>query len=94
MAFIKLHTLELINDNSLINYSYIPTQAEVQTSLRDIYNLHIEIRFDSYVRNWYHKVQDLNLLENDFEISYQHSYEDALEAGLVESLNMLINRSI
>lgn len=68
-----------------------PTQSLVQKWLREVKNLHIEI---SYIRGdyWVYRILTIpehNIIELPNRPFLHKSYEEALEAGLQEALELI-----
>ena len=93
-----------INNNQSCDYSNekfimyaAPTQALLQRWLREKHNLHIEILLGHDEKEtWYdfyiYKIElgyDYEFLIDSGEIEMRNSYEECLEAGLFEALNLI-----
>lgn len=86
---------ELYKNN--LEYYSAPTQSLLQRWLREVYNIHIEVKVQDYVEHptyyWgiFGKHKNLSLitkLKDSNEIKY-NTYEEALEEGLKQALLLL-----
>lgn len=88
-----------LRDGHVIDYVGIetcflaPTQSLLQRWLRDKHNINLSCYpIDNVSHEWYCEIDDLWLSSNLSEsviTKYYNSYEDALEAGLQEALNLI-----
>ena len=95
---IEPNSLEVLIDNVEINSLYTtircstPTQSLLQKWLREKYNLHLHIYWLTETEKWgvdIYSLVDDSLMNMPLEYCKNNSYEDALEQGLQEALNLI-----
>ena len=72
------------------------TQSSLQTHLRDVYNIHVEVNFSMKKEEGLQYFVNVDIVyhsekayESKFHKDKFNSYEEALEAGLFEALNLI-----
>lgn len=79
-----------------VDIEYYLWMCELQKWLREIHNIHIQLHYDANNHNWEYRM--FLLKEYIYDTGYNKvvlsfnkniSYEQALEAGLLESLNLI-----
>ncbi len=76
---------------SIKNVYLAPTQALLQKWLREVHNIHIDIPYMDEVLKYGYKITTiLNNTESE-EVFKFNTYEEALEIGLFEALNLIKN---
>jgi len=104
---IKQETFELlinIDFDSEINDEFgLPTQSLVQKYLRDKHNINILMAFKPNIKKWDFFPYNMNMngieyvkynnIYNIYNLNRRYdTYEQALEDGLIESLNIIHNK--
>lgn len=88
---VTLETFKMLEEKGFNEYHY-PTKSIAQKWLRETKNLHVEI---SYMHGDYWTYDILTIPEHDLvglsdrPLLRYKSYEEALEAGLVETLKLI-----
>lgn len=84
--FINVSTL-----HHCYKYLSVPPQSIAQKWLRENHSIHIAVDFNQYGR-WYYRLYDIEdydfLSETEVDKIYK-SYEEALEAGIQETLKLI-----
>jgi len=72
-----------------------PTQSLLQKWLRDVHNIHIEIQSpDTPNETWGSHIRYINKFGNRGDCGDSETYEQALEAGLLEALKLIEDEEI
>jgi hypothetical protein len=103
-AYVKSNSGEVISmfydgdiHKSFKFIAWIPTQSLFQKWLREKYNLHIAVYPIQY--GWMIDVRDCDKIKSSHATFYDnqiiyHTYEEALEKGLEEAYNIILNNMI
>lgn len=76
---------------NVIESYYAPTQSLLQKWLREVHNIHIDCKFIDQILNFQSVVTAMNCNTETFESLCFDKYEEALEEGLFQALNLIGN---
>lgn len=85
--------IDKVNIGSINNddYDWICKQSLLQKYLREVYNIHLSIWYNNLTEKW--RIDYIRNIKIDHSFNVDEfefeTYEQALEAGLLESLNLI-----
>lgn len=71
------------------NFYYVSTQSLLQRWLREVHNIEVPVIF--FDRGYLYTVTKKPSKGNHYRVEYSETYEEALEKGLFEALDLLPN---